>query len=63
MIGWDSGLLTGRQVGCGIVDGAGEGARGDIYGSEEGFKFGLFLMTPSPPMTSLMYGDGGLDKI
>lgn len=27
-------------------------------GEGEGFKFGVFLMTPSPPMTELVYKDG-----
>ncbi|KAN0120381.1 Serine hydrolase FSH [Hyaloscypha variabilis] len=29
----------------------------------EGFKFGVFLMTPSPPMSELVYEAGGVEKL
>jgi predicted esterase len=39
--------------------------REEIEGEDggEGFKFGVFLMTPSPPMTTLVYEEGGVEKI
>lgn len=57
------GFSQGGRLAAGLLAEQEKEQEEDMYGDESGFKFGVFLMTPSPPMTSLVYEDGVLDKI
>lgn len=57
------GFSQGGRLAAGLLAEQEKEQEEDMYGDELGFKFGVFLMTPSPPMTSLVYGDGALNKI
>lgn len=57
------GFSQGGRLAAGLLAEQEKEQEEDMYGDELGFKFGVFLNTPSPPMTSLAHEDGGLDKI
>ena len=56
------GFSQGGRLAAGLLV---EQERREELGEDEGveFKFGVFLMTPCPPMSELVYEDGGVEKL
>ncbi|TVY82190.1 Esterase FUS5 [Lachnellula suecica] len=49
------GFSQGGRVAAGLLMEQEEEQKADMYGDEGGFKFGVFTMTPAPPMTALAH--------
>jgi len=56
------GFSQGGRLAAGLLV---EQERREELGVDEGdgFKFGVFLNTPSPPMSELVYEEGGVEKL
>jgi len=57
------GFSQGGRLAAGLLSEQEKREEEDPYSEDAAFKFGVFFMTPSPPMTSLVYEEGEWNKI